>query len=78
MVNTGSPSFTLKLNGEDFENLQIDFYQENEKVLMKYVFSGKIKNVALEEFARLVMGNFYEITKEDMERIKDAINSKKG
>ena len=75
-MNKLSPSNTLKLRGEDFEELQIDFYDEKEKSFVKYKFSGAIKNDILQEFAKRTENNFYEINKTDTDKIKDAINSK--
>lgn len=75
-INIAESSFTLKLRGEDFENLQISFYENKEDVFVKYEFSGKIKNEALSEFAKIMKNNMYEINKEDMEKIKNVVGSK--
>ncbi len=76
--NTQSSTYTLNLSGEDFENLQIDFYEEKDSFLAKYKFIGEIKSDILKEFAKRTENNVYEINKDDMEKIRSAVESKEG
>lgn len=73
--NTQNSSFALNLSGEDFSKLQIDFYEKKNSFLVKYKFDKNIKNDILREFAKITEANVYEISKDDMEKIKNATES---
>ena len=78
-MNTTTSTYTLKLSGEDFTNLQINFYEGKEdKFLVKYNFIGDIKNSTLKEFVKRTENNVYEINKDDMEKIRSAVESKES
>lgn len=75
-INIDKPSFSLNLKGEDFGQLQIDFYQKDEQIFVKYKFGTDMDNDVLEEFAKIVEKTTYVINVEDFKRIKDAVNGK--
>lgn len=74
-VNVSDAVYGLSLNGEDFESLQIDFYKEEEKFFVTYDFNGAINNWTLGMFAKIMENKVFEINENDMENIKNAINS---
>jgi hypothetical protein len=68
--------FTLKISGEDFKELQMDFYEEKEAFGVKYKFDENIRSEILREFAKKVSSNVYRISKDDVEKIKNAVKSR--
>ena len=74
--NSSNSCFTLNLSGENFKNLELTFYKEKDVFLVKYKFDENIKTEILKEFAKITDADFYEISKEDMEKIKNAVKSR--
>ena len=72
------PFEVLKLQGEDFDNLEIGLYRDKKQSFVKYRFDGEIRSEILKEFAKRMNNILYEISDADMEKIKNEIKPKKG
>ena len=74
-INT-APLITLKLSGEYFEQLTLAFYEQEQKFYVQYKFNGLIKSSVLQKFADRMQERFYQLSAADMEKIKNAVNSR--
>ena len=62
--------FTLKLQIEGNEKIDLSFWQKENKYYVSYKFITFPKEANLNLFASYMQGNFYEIKQENMEQIK--------
>ena len=62
--------FTLNLQVEGNEKIDLSFWQKGNKYYVSYHFITIPKDAQLNGFARYMQGNFYEIKQESMEKIK--------
>ena len=62
--------FTLKLQVEGNEKIDLSFWQKENKYYVSYKFITFPKDTNLNLFASYMQGNFYEIKQQNMEQIK--------
>lgn len=66
---------SLDMKGEYFDKLVMDFYEKDEKYYVHYYFEGIKNHNILQKFADEMTG-YYEISKDDMEKISRAVEQK--
>ena len=64
------PLFTLKLQVEGNEKIDLSFWQKENKYYVSYKFVTIPKETNLNHFASYMQGNYYEIKQENMEQIR--------
>ncbi len=68
-----TPDFSLVLQGEEFDKLTLNFYKQNSSFIVQYIFEGSIKKPLLQKIATHFEKNFYLISTNDAEKIKDVL-----
>ena len=76
-ISTSSPIQQLDILTENRDQVRIEFYQESEKIYVRYLFDGAIKGKHLQFFATYAKDKFYAISKTDMEQITHDITTSK-
>ena len=76
-ISTSSPIQQLDILTENRDQVRIEFYQESEKIYVRYLFDGVIKGKHLQFFATYAKDKFYAISKTDMEQITHDITTSK-
>lgn len=71
-LKDAKPLFNINLQVEGNEKIDLSFLQKDDKYFVTYNFLTTPKNVSLKEFAEVMQGKYYEISKQDMEKIRDA------
>ncbi len=66
---------SLNLSGEYFDKLQLDFFEQNDRYYAHYNFSGIRNHPVLEKFAAIMKG-YYELSREDMEKLNNVIGAR--
>lgn len=74
-IDKAKKVYTLKMHIEGYNEVNIDFYQKNKQVWLKYTFVEPITNYHLKFFAKYVNGMYFEISKDSLELIKHATKS---
>ena len=64
------PLFTLKLQVEGNEKIDLSFWQKENKYYVSYKFVTIPKETNLNHFASYMQSNYYEIKQENMEQIR--------
>lgn len=65
--------FVIDLQVEGNEKIKLSFLQKESKYFVTYDFASTPKNPELKNFAAYMSGNFYEISKTAMEKIKNVV-----
>ena len=68
--------FTVDLQVEGNEKIKLSFLKKDDKYFVHYDFLTVPKNASLKLFADTMQGNYYEISRQDMEKIKNAVKQK--
>jgi len=69
--------YTMNLKIENYNEVVLDFYQQDNHIWLRYEFSEPINTHHLQFFEKYVNGLFFEISKESLELIKYATESNK-
>ncbi len=69
--------YTMNLKIENYNEVVLDFYQQDNNIWLRYEFSKPINTHHLQFFEKYVNGLFFEISKESLELIKYATESNK-
>lgn len=75
-IDNAESVLTIKLQGEYFDSLTLDFVKSGEKYYVHYDFAGIKNHKLLEKFAAQMQG-YYSLDNRDMERIKRVTEAKK-
>lgn len=67
--------FVIDLQVEGNEKIKLSFFEKENKYFVNYEFITPPKAEFLKLFAGVMRGNFYEISKTDMEKIKNVIQA---
>ena len=70
-VNPSTKIYSLELDVEDNQKAVLNFFEHDNKYYVSYSFKDLKTNSNLQKFSNYVRGNFYEIAKTDLEKIKD-------
>ncbi|MBQ8870051.1 MAG: Gldg family protein [Alphaproteobacteria bacterium] len=68
--------YTLKIRAENYNEINIDFYELNDDIWIKYDFIGHINSHHLQFFKKYANGLFFGISKDSLELIRHAQESK--
>ncbi len=68
-LNTPQPTQVLDILTEDQDQVRLEFYQEQNKTYVRYVFDSVIKEKHLQFFAAYAKDKFYAIPNSNMEQI---------
>ena len=72
----GRPDLILNISGEYFTNLEISFYKHEQKNYVQFKFNQIKDNAVLQNFAKQTQNKFYLLSSADMEKIKNAADTK--
>lgn len=75
---TTLPILSLTADGEYFGNLIFNFYKQDEKYYVQFIFNDVKNNSVLQSFATKTKDKIYHLSTLDMEKINDAVNSRPG
>ncbi len=64
----------ISANGEYFQNLEMKFYEQDEKYYVQISLQDVKNNSVLQSFAKNSQSKTYEISSQNMEQIKNAVN----
>lgn len=68
--------FVINLQVEGNEKIKLSFLEKESKYFVTYDFASVPKDASLKTFSEYMQGNFYEISKTAMERIRDVVQNK--
>ena len=68
--------YTLKIRAENYNEINIDFYELNDDIWIKYDFIGHINSHHLQFFKKYANGLFFGVSKDSLELIRHAQESK--
>ena len=71
---TTQPLMSITADGEYFNNLIFNFYKQDEKYYVQFIFDELKDNSILQSFASKTKNKFYQISTSDMEKINNVIN----
>lgn len=67
--------FEIELQVEGNEKIKLSFLEKEHKYYVKYEFMTMPKENPFQQFAEIMNGNFYEISKENMEKIRNVVKN---
>ena len=65
--------FVINLQVEGNEKIKLSFWEKESKYFVTYDFASVPKDTTLKTFSEYMQGNFYEITKTAMEKIRNVV-----
>ena len=68
--------FEINLQVEGNEKIKLSFWEKESKYFVTYDFISIPQNDTLKSFAEYMQGNFYEISKNSLDKIKNVVNPK--
>ena len=68
--------FAIDLQVEGNEKIKLSFLKKDDRYFVKYDFLTVPKNDSLKLFADTMQGNYYEISRQDMEKIRNVVKQK--